>query len=227
MRRRELIGGLLLAAAAGQTKALQAADVHRIAVVSPSINIADMRIGGFPAYSALFKELHRLGYEEGQNLFVTRRSGDGRTERYADIAREVVQLNPDLMFTTPNLMIEHFKAATATIPIVGIMADPSATGLVASLARPGRNITGVSIDAGIEVWTKRLGLLKETVPHATRVGLLASKSTWDRFAGLPLRRAADLTGVSLIGPPLEGALQETEYRRVFEAMRRERVTRLL
>jgi putative ABC transport system substrate-binding protein len=107
------------------------------------------------------------------------------------------------------------------------MADPVADGLVSSLARPGGNITGVSDDAGPEIWGKRLGLIRELIPGASRVGYLASRE----FAGSPMsvavREAARQAGISLVGPPLEGAIQETEYRRVFKLMTQERADALI
>jgi putative ABC transport system substrate-binding protein len=116
-------------------------------------------------------------------------------------------------------MVANFKAATTSIPIVGLMADPVAFGIVDSLAHPGGNITGISTDAGPEIWGKRLDLLREAAPGTSRVGFLASRSVWESpFGVASLGVAAERMGISLIGPPLEGTLQEQEYRRVFEAM---------
>jgi putative ABC transport system substrate-binding protein len=96
----------------------------------------------------------------------------GQTAHYAELVSEVVRQQPDLVFTPLNRMVRYLKAATSTIPIVGDMDDPVALGLVSSLARPDGNITGVSADAGPEVWGKRLGLLRELIPAASRVGFL-------------------------------------------------------
>ena len=116
-------------------------------------------------------------------------------------------------------MVLNFKAATTAIPIVGLMADPVASGIVESLAHPGGNITGICTDAGPEIWGKRLELLREAAPGTSRVGFLASRSVWESpFGVAALRVATERMGISLIGPPLEGTLQEQEYRRVFEAM---------
>ena len=141
----------------------------------------------------------------------------GRTEHYAELAREVVRSKPDLIFASGTDTVRHLKAATATIPIVGVMGEPVGYGLVASLAHPGGNITGISIDAGPEIQTKILELLKEASPRVSRVGVLGR-----RFPGSPYRKAleeaAQSLGILLVGPPLEGTIQEAEYRRVFEAM---------
>jgi putative ABC transport system substrate-binding protein len=124
-------------------------------------------------------------------------------------------------------MVRNFKAATATIPIVGATADPVAHGLVSNLARPGGNITGVSADAGLEMWGKRLGLLRELMPSASRVGFLVSRDVAESSEGVAMREAAQQAGISLVGPPLEGAIQEAEYRRVFKVMAEERADALV
>jgi putative ABC transport system substrate-binding protein len=174
----------------------------------------------------LFRELRRLGYVEGENLVVERYCGEERTEHYAQLAREAVRLKPDLILASTIVMAQYFKAATVTIPIVGIMGYPVEAGLVASLARPGGNITGVSVDAGIEIWSKRIEFLREIVPSASRVGFLAIEFHWEH-AGAVLREAGHRLGMSLVGTPLEGTLQEAEYRRVFEAITKQHADALI
>jgi putative ABC transport system substrate-binding protein len=114
-----------------------------------------------------------------------------------------------------------------TIPIVATWPDPVGFGLVASLAHPGGNITGVSIDAGPEVDTKRLELLKEAFPQASRVGVLTARLPGRSPYGEHRQEAAQRLGLLLLGPRLEGTLQETEYRRFFEVMARERADSLI
>jgi putative ABC transport system substrate-binding protein len=232
LKRREffgLVGGAALAwpsAACAQ----QSQQVRRIAVVHPTAPIADMsETGDSPTYSALFKELRRLGHVEGRNLIVERFSGEGRTEHYAELARDVVRRSPDLIVVTYGPLVRNFKAATTTIPIVGIMGDPVAQGIVANLARPGGNITGVSVVAGLEIWPKRLQILLEVVPTSSRVGFLASRQQWDLSQGpvVTLRQAAGQLGISLLGLPLEGPIRQSEYRRAFEVMMNERVDALI
>jgi putative tryptophan/tyrosine transport system substrate-binding protein len=122
----------------------------------------------------------------------------------------------------------NFKAATTAIPIVGLMADPVVFGIVDSLAHPGGNITGISTDAGPEIWGKRLDLLREAAPGTSRAGFLASRFVWESPFGVArIRAAAQRLGISIIGPPLEGTLQEQEYRRVFEAMLQDRADALI
>ena len=147
-----------------------------------------------------------------------RYSGRGQTEHYAELARQVVGRGPDVIVTNASRLVLDFKAATTTIPVVGLMADPIAFKIVDSIARPGGNITGVSVDAGLEVWGKRLELLREAVPESVSgVGYLASRDTLGASA-TAVQRAAKQLGILLIMIPLEGTVQEAEYRRVFEAM---------
>ena len=170
-QRREFITLLGGAAAAWPVaaRAQQPANAHRIAVVRPSGSVADMtEAGGNPSYRALFNELRRLGYVERQNLIVERYSGEGHQERFAELAREVVRTKPHLIFVASTPLVLIFKAATDTIPIVGIMADPVAMGVVSNLARPDGNVTGISVDAGLEIWAKRLQILQEVVPTAKK-----------------------------------------------------------
>ena len=118
------------------------------------------------------------------------------------------------------------KAATSTIPIVGIFADPVGTGIVPSLARPGGNITGVSTDVGGDQWAKRVQLLKEAVPQITRFGILETRNSRERFSA-GLREAALRNSVSIVGPPLEPPFNELEYQRVFSALAQEGAEALL
>src|SRR6266487_2337702 len=217
MRRREFI--TLLGGAAATVplavRAQQAAKVYRIAIMAAAYPVAEItETSSLRFYRVLFQELRRLGYVEGRNLVVERYSGEGRSEHYAELARDVVRSKPDLILAGGNMLVQDLKAATATIPIVCSMADPVGAGLVASLAHPGGNITGVSIDAGPEIATKVLELLKEAFPRASRVGVL---SGWTPYRKR-LQDAAQHLGILLLAPRLEGTLQETEYRRVFKAI---------
>ena len=87
--------------------------------------------------SAFFPELRRLGYVEGQNLTVERRSGGEHPERLPELVREVIALKPDIIYTTSGRVLLHIKAATTTVPAVGYISDPVGSGLAASLARLG------------------------------------------------------------------------------------------
>ncbi len=116
--------------------------------------------------------LRERGYVEGQNIAIEFRSAEGRLDRLPDLANELVRLNVDLILTGTTLGIQAARQATSTIPIVmGISVDPVREGFVASLARPGGNITGLSL-LSPEIAGKRLQLLKEVVPKISRVAIL-------------------------------------------------------
>jgi putative ABC transport system substrate-binding protein len=225
MKRRVFIA--LIAGAVARPRAAltqQPTKVYRIAVVDPSTPVSQMtETSNLPVWRAFSQELRLLGYAEGQNLVVERYSGEGREQNYARLAHDVVDLKPDLIYAVSSRMVRHFKAATTTIPIVGLFADPVRFGLVAEIAKPGGNITGIDVNVGIEMDSKRLELLREAIPSLTKVGLLTTRDGWDIPSGIATRAAAQQLGISLVGPPLEDTIQETEYRRVFAAMKEERV----
>src|SRR5499426_1746898 len=115
-------------------------------------------------WEALLQGLRELGYVEGHNLAIERRWADGRAERYHELAAELVALKPDVIVAAFTPSVSAAKRATSTIPIVmAIAGDPVGTGLVASLARPGGNITGLSA-LNPDLGTKRLEILKDAIP---------------------------------------------------------------
>jgi putative ABC transport system substrate-binding protein len=118
-------------------RAQQPAKMKRIAYVHPATKVSELSVSGPPRYRAFFEEISRLGYVEGQNLGVERYSGEGQPERYAELARDVVNTQPDLILAVGARLSLDFKMATTTIPIVTVTGDPIAMGLVASIARPG------------------------------------------------------------------------------------------
>jgi putative ABC transport system substrate-binding protein len=134
---------------------------------------------------ALLRGLRERGYVEGQNLRIEYRSADGRADRFLDLATELVHLPVDLIVTRGTPAAKAAKAATAMIPIVmAAIAEPLAVGVVASLAHPGGNVTGLSAFA-TELAGKRVELLKEARPSIVRVGFLqnmgnpASPPQWE------------------------------------------------
>ena len=130
-----------------------------------------------------FREgLRQLGYVEGRNLMIKFAWAEGQQERHPVLARELVRLTPDVILTagTPGTLAA--KQATRSIPIVtAIAGDAVATGLVASLAKPGGNVTGLSTLAP-ELDGKRLELLKEAVPKLSRVAVLRNRPTRSRLS---------------------------------------------
>ena len=126
-----------------------------------------------PLRKALAEGLPELGYIEGRNIAIEYRFADGKTERLPDLAAELVRLKLDVMMTITNSETSVLKQATTTTPIVMVhTSDPVDSGLIASLAQPGGNITGLSISASPELLAKRLELLKEIVPRLSRLAIL-------------------------------------------------------
>jgi len=226
MRRRDFIAIFGSAAAWPDIAcAQQLTKMKRIAMVDPAESVGDITVTGKWWYRLFFQELDRLGYVEGRNLLVERYSGNGRTELYGSLVDDVASANPDLIVTFGPLA-PLFKTATTTIPIVTITADPIAMKLVNSIARPGGNVTGVSIDGGLEIYGKRIGLLKEALPKLSNLGYLASQGNWKRPTGAAAREAATKAGISLTGELLD-RFSKQEYQRVFESMKRDRLDGLM
>jgi ABC-type uncharacterized transport system substrate-binding protein len=124
-------------------------------------------------FEAFFQTLHDLGYVDGQTITIDYLSADGYGERFPSLAAECLRLNADIIAVSTTPATQAAKRVTSTIPIVMIaLGDPVGTGLVDSLAQPGKNVTGMSIMVP-EVATKRLQLLKEAVPGISRVLVLS------------------------------------------------------
>ena len=171
MKRKDFIGllcGLAVAwpLAAG---AQQSAKVWRVGWIWPG-----GRAAGKSTEVAGFRQgLKELGYIEGKNIVVEYRFGEGQRDRTADFVAELVGLQPDVLVALGDLTVRAVRATTTTIPVVSMTGDPVGGGLVASLARPGGNITGVSMMHGEEgLAGKRVELLKDALPSATQIGLV-------------------------------------------------------
>jgi putative ABC transport system substrate-binding protein len=150
-----------------------------------------------PEHDSFRKGLRELGYTEGRDIAITQRSADGSAERLSAVAAELVGMKLDVIVTASTPAILAVKRATDTIPIVFASAgDPVARGLVSSLARPGGNITGVTILAP-ELSGKRLELLKETVPRLSRVAVLSNPANPVSRSSKEFEAAAPALGLTL------------------------------
>jgi putative ABC transport system substrate-binding protein len=181
-----------------------------------------------PAVLDAFRQrLRELGWVEGQNIVIDYRYAEGRVDRLPDLAGELVRLKVDLIVASAGTQAATAaKNATETIPIVMIyVRDPVGTGLIASLAHPGGNVTGVSGSAGLELFAKQLELLKETVPKIRRVAILSNPdNAYHQLAIREVKVAARLLGVQL---QLLEARGPNEFDGAFAAMAKERVGALL
>jgi putative tryptophan/tyrosine transport system substrate-binding protein len=233
MRRRDLTIGLLLATAVGRARGQEPAKQHRIAIVIPAgpvavINETSSDTLSRRLWQPFFEELRRLGNLEGQNLIVERYSGEGKPEGYADLAREVAGRNPDVIVAISNLVALAVRAATGTLPIVWVGVEPVGVGLVTSLAHPGGNLTGVSL-YDVEIYGKRLQILKEASPSASKVALLGMRRTQKGAYGAfdsANQEADQRLQVSLV-PMLLQESAPSEYQRVFAEIARQRFDGIL
>ena len=168
--------------------------------------------------------LRELGYVEGQTIAIEYRWAEGKEERFPDLASELIRLEVDVIFAAVAAAVRAARHATKTIPIVTVVNDPVAAGFVASLARPGGNITGLSMMSPAVVG-KQLELLRQVVPKISRVAVLANPTNPGNAA--QLRQAevvARALGMRL--QPLE-ARSLSEIDSAFAAMTRERADALL
>ena len=174
VKRRDLFVFLGGATVARPGWAQTPAKPYRIAIADPAFTAAEWR--SLPIYRPLFSELRRLGEIEGVNLQPEYFTAEGRAERYAELARQVVGRDPDLIVCLTGDLVPSLLSETRTTPIVAFLANPELFGSVQNFARPGGNLTGVNIYGGIEIEGKRLGLLKEAVPSASRVAVVNTRA---------------------------------------------------
>jgi putative ABC transport system substrate-binding protein len=219
MRRRDFTIGLLLAVTTQSVQAEGRPKQHRIAIVISAGPVSRIDDPGSHLWHPFWEELRRLGDIEGQNLTVERYAGEGRPEGYADLFREIVNRNPDVIVGHDQI-VAAAPRTTSIIPIV-VIGAPIVSGLTTSLARPGGNLTGVDLYAGIEIWGKRLQILTEAIPSASKVAFLAMRGYWEGVVGQELRQAGQRLKISMIAMPLQAATP-SEYRRVFTEIEQDR-----
>jgi putative tryptophan/tyrosine transport system substrate-binding protein len=194
--------GLLVAPIDSQAQ--QAAHIPRVGFLDP----------GHPGHNLAFRQgLHALGYVEGQTVIVERRSWEGRPERAPELMAELIRLQVDVLVVAASRLVPAAKRATTTIPIVMIAGgDPVTTGLIASFARPGGNMTGLTVHHP-ELSGKTLELLKETLPQLSRVALLL-EARGDPAAVRQMEHAAQALGLAL---QVLTVRDPDEFPRAFEA----------
>jgi putative ABC transport system substrate-binding protein len=167
---------------------------------------------------ALREALRELGYVEGQNIAIEYRAAEGKSDRLADLAAELVQLEVLMIVTTSTSALMAAKQATDKIPIVAATSgDLVGTGLVASLARPGGNVTGLTAISP-DLSGKRLELLKETVPNASRIAVLWHPSPWDEEEVRQTKIAAQGLRVKVQSLQVQ---HSNEFKSAYAAMKRE------
>ena len=212
--RRAFIASLIAVVAPLAAQAQQAGKVYRIGFLWESPAVYPDAIEGFR------RTLRDLGWVEGKNVAIDYRWAEGRYDRLHDLAEELVRLKVDVIVAPSSVYAEAAKRATSTIPIVFVVhADPIGSGHVASLARPGGNITGLTIIM-TETNVKALELLKEAVPGLSRVAVLWNPATPSHGPGLKaVEVAGRALGLQLQSVPVRSA---TEFDSAFLAIVRER-----
>ena len=193
------------------------------ATAQPAVKVARVGFLGTSQGSALeaFTDgLRQLGWVEGQNLVLERRFSEGRQERFRELAAELVRLKVDVIVTSGTPASVAAKGATTSIPIVMAVAiDPIGTGLVASLARPGGNLTG-NAWLGPELTAKRLELLKEAVPRISRVATIFNPGNQShRIVLREMQTTAQRLGVTL---QLQQVTSPDDFDQAFAAMTKNR-----
>jgi ABC-type uncharacterized transport system substrate-binding protein len=219
VRRREFITGIGVAAALPLAARAQqpAGRIYRVAFLATPVREQAPHL-----IKAFEDGLRSLGYRAGDNVAIEYRFANGELERLPALAAELVRLGVDVIVTVANPSIVAATTATTTVPIVMIGGvDPVSTGLVASLARPGGNVTGLTPDAGSEILGKRFELLKEILPNLARVGILFNPDVaFNRSRQTSMTETARTLGLTTIPVEARGldALEQA-----FAMMVRERV----
>jgi putative tryptophan/tyrosine transport system substrate-binding protein len=213
MRLGRLLVVLIVVATCFSAEAQQPKKVPRIGFLA-----AQSPVSSGTRYEAFRKRLTELGYTEGKNIVIEYRYAEGKIERLPDLAADLVRLKVDVIVAAGLPAAHAAKQATTTIPIVMQGGDPVATGVVASLAHPGGNVTGVS-DATIGVSAKRLELLKEAVPKLARVAMLWNPANPTNPIQLKdTQDAAPSLGITVLGVEVKGS---DDLERAFAAIKKD------
>jgi len=209
---------LLIALFTAEARAQQPAKVHQLGYLSSQSPVPANRV------EALRMGLRDLGYVEGKNIAIALRPAE-TAERLPEAAAELVRLKVDVIFATSSTEVEAARRATKTIPIVFTThADPVSLGHVASLARPGGNITGLSGQV-TELVAKELEIMKQTLPRMTRIGVLVTLTAPSHRPALhALEAAAPKLGVQVLTVPVR---TPEDLDGAFAMMARERVNGFL
>ena len=209
-----LAGGLLVAPRAADAQPV--GKVHRIGYLGSGSSTSSPHLPG-----AFRQGLRELGWLEGQNIVIEYRFADGHLDRLPALAAEIVGLKVDIITASPTPAALAAKNATGTIPIVFTsVPDPVGLGLVASLARPGGNVTGLTYSVGFNIFGKDLELLKEVVPRARRVAVLSNPASPSQ----PLTISEITAAARSLGLPLLllEARGPDDFEGAFTAMAKER-----
>ncbi|HJQ56174.1 MAG TPA: ABC transporter substrate-binding protein, partial [Vineibacter sp.] len=204
-------------------RAQQRDRLYTLAILAPSEPVDRTTGKRERHWTAFFDELRRLGYEEGRNLAVAWHASQLDAAGAADLARRVAAHKPDAIYTPDVRMAAILKTVAAQTPVVAVISDPVGSGVAASLARPGGNVTGFSTITGPELVGKRLELFRQAVPTASRIAGLAPRRMMDPLLTDTTRESARLVGMTLLEVVLDAPIDAAAIRRAFDDMARQGV----
>jgi len=217
MKRRAFVAGLGALLAASPVEGQQPGRIYKIGFLHPGT--APRRFSP-AAQEAADQTLREFGFAEGKNVVWERREAKGRPERLPELAADLVRLNVDVIIAIGTPAAQAARHATREIPIViAYVADPDGDGLVASLARPGGNVTGAA-SSGIELRTKLLQLIKELLPRASRIVIITERGNASTVPVVnKLQETASPLGLTLLVTEVGG---RDELEKSFDAIKARR-----
>lgn len=209
--------GVALLCAPLAAESQQAVKVYRVGVIASTPSVAEL--AQHKGVGAFVQRLRELGWQEGRDVVIERRTSEGKAERFAPLAAELVALGVDVIVLVSEAGAVAARGVTSATPIVMVTgARPVEAGLAASLARPGGNVTGHTLLAEPREEGKRLQLLKEAVPRAARIVYLGPEWAWATDYGQEARNAARALGITLTFLPVR---EQAQFLAAFETMRRQ------
>ncbi|TAJ38900.1 MAG: hypothetical protein EPO55_14060 [Reyranella sp.] len=213
MRRRDVLAAAMSIAGASEGLAQPGQKLPRLAIVSPSAPIALMvEDSSSPYYRVLFETLRRRGWIEGKTFAVDRYGREHVGGSQPALIETVLRGKPDVIYSIGGAAT-FLKAAATAAAVVTLSSDPIAMGLIQNLARPGGNITGMSVEVGPLLHGKRIELLREAFPALSELIYVNLRTAWDAFVGAAMRAAAEKAGVHLLPKLIDAPAGEEEYRR--------------
>ena len=223
MRRREFTVTLLCLAATTSVAAAQT----RVAVVHTSHPLTNLsETSPVVLYREFFKRLRELGYEEGSNLVVDRYTAQGDPSRYTEISREVVSKAPAVVFATRQF-VNALRAESPHLPLVILTIDPLSFGVTAALSGGRGKMTGISVDAGLEIWGKRVEIITEIMPSARKIGFLVPETGQEPIYRRELERLGSVLGITIVSAALTPPFDKAGYERAFVMLEQDGVQSLL
>ncbi len=191
-------------------------DTFKLAVLIRPGQETDLKEPRARYWLTWFDELRQLGYAEGRNMDLKVLVAD--PSAFSETLGGLSAFSPDVIFVPAQSVVTRLKEAGVSTPIVTIVVDPVGYGFAESLARPGGNITGFTLDAGLELVAKRVAILRDVVPSVAKLAILILRPYWEgRWSGL-YDEVGKQIGIGIIGAPFESKMSEKDFERIFSEM---------